>query len=63
MDSYRTMLTHFSQRYGKWLPEGHEGDAFVKERCAMAFDGMRVPLVLLPWLPSVMPAVLEAFSE
>eukprot|EP00884_Botryococcus_braunii_P016939 jgi/Botrbrau1/3929/Bobra.0365s0005.1 len=63
MGAYRTVLTHFSQRYGKWLPQVQEEDAFVKERCATAFDGMHVPLILIPWLPSLMPAVVTALSE
>lgn len=53
MGAYRTVLTHFSQRYPK-CPEG------VLEECqrggssfAVAFDGMCVPLSLLEHLPKV----------
>lgn len=79
MGAYRCVLTHFSQRYPKWpegLPqpappkpdgeEGHgegsgaRGSAFT---AAVAFDGMRVPLALLPVLPALMPAVRAALED
>lgn len=63
MGAYSAVLTHFSQRYGKWLPEAEAESAYVQKRCTMAFDGMRVPLALLPWLPLIMPAVHVACSE
>lgn len=77
MGAYRCILTHFSQRYPKW-PEGlgqapqaegcaPAGDATpapaVPAGAAVAFDGMRVPLALLPALPALMPAVQAALAE
>jgi ribonuclease Z len=62
MRAYRTILTHFSQRYAKLLPDfPTHGPA--AERTAMAFDGMRVPLKLLPWLPEIMPGVTLALQD
>eukprot|EP00887_Chlorella_sp_A99_P007427 scaffold2.g7427.t1 len=94
MGAYRTILTHFSQRYPKW-PEGvpmpgdddaavppgqaegsrrRDGEGGQVQRAAgehalaaygvaVAFDGMRVPLALLPALPLLMPAVRAALAE
>ncbi len=76
MGAYRCILTHFSQRYPKW-PEGvgqpprAEGNAPTDgvaptqpapAMAAVAFDGMRVPLELLPALPALMPAVQAALA-
>ena len=74
MGAYRCVLTHFSQRYPKWpeglpqaTPEG--GDSGEGEppaapaSTAVAFDGMRVPLALLPALPKLMPAVQAALVD
>lgn len=61
--AYRCILTHFSQRYPKWpegLPAAGDGGGV---GVAVAFDGMRVPLALLPALPSLMPAVQAALEE
>ena len=71
MGAYRTILTHFSQRYPKF-PEGIDVDSSLEEMqlgrgvgssVAVAFDGMCVPLPLLDQLPAVtvaVKAVLEA---
>lgn len=71
MGAYRTILTHFSQRYPKF-PEGIEVDMGVNgsvvgsgvgSSVSVAFDGMCVPLSLLEQLPAVtvaVKAVLEA---
>ena len=75
MGAYRTLLTHFSQRYPKFpegllASEGAEGGGGTENpslggfggsagraaSAAVAFDGMCVPLSLLPLLPSLMPA-------
>ena len=114
--AYRTILTHFSQRYPKMpaglSPDGASGHApnalckssedihhagfadgvitsvptlqhagrFLRtfcdactacavlraapgaDRMMIAFDGMRVPLALLPQLPRLMPAVMAALE-
>lgn len=76
MGAYRCILTHFSQRYPKW-PEGvgqQPAVALAEEAgpaagplagvpAAVAFDGMRVPLALLPVLPALMPAVQAALAD
>lgn len=72
MGAYRCILTHFSQRYPKW-PEGvseapaggrgHSVPSSSAGRAAVAFDGMRVPLTLLPVLPALMPAVQAALED
>ena len=63
MQAYRTILTHFSQRYPR-LPEGLDAScrAF-RDRPAVAFDGMTVPFDLLPALPLVVPVVAEALLK
>ena len=33
------------------------------QRCMVAFDGMRVPLRLLPQMPALMPAVRSALQD
>ena len=64
MDAYRTILTHFSQRYPK-LPAGVDVQlrGRWRDRAVVAFDGMYVPLCTLPLLPAVMPAVVYALGE
>lgn len=70
MGAYRTILTHFSQRYAK-VPEELRGPALelgtqgveadVVAWCrqpVVAFDGMVVPLAMLPVLPAVNAAVV-----
>jgi hypothetical protein len=56
MGAYRTILTHFSQRYPKF-PEGLPAEGAAAASTAIAFDGMRVPLAALPLLPALRPAV------
>ena len=60
MGAYCTVLTHFSQRYPK-LPQGLPEDG----SCAVfvAFDGMRLPLSLLPALPLLLPALRAALTK
>lgn len=70
MGAYRTMLTHFSQRYAR-IPEELRGPALEKgargieadvvgwcQQPVVAFDGMVVPLTMLPVLPAVNAAVV-----
>uniref|UniRef100_A0A061RVH9 ribonuclease Z n=1 Tax=Tetraselmis sp. GSL018 TaxID=582737 RepID=A0A061RVH9_9CHLO len=62
MGAFRTVLTHFSQRYPR-MPEGLQLDVRpLSRRPVVAFDGMRVPLALLPELPVLMPLVASALS-
>lgn len=56
MGAYRTILTHFSQRYPKF-PEGLPDEGSLAASTACAFDGMCVPLAALPLLPALRPAV------
>lgn len=56
MGAYRTILTHFSQRYPKF-PEGLPQEGPAAASTAIAFDGMCVPLAALPLLPVLRPAV------
>ncbi|CAM9399650.1 unnamed protein product, partial [Phaeothamnion confervicola] len=53
MGAFRTILTHFSQRYPKLpqLPRLQSG------RFAVAFDFMRVRLPDLLWVPALLPAL------
>lgn len=63
MRAYRTLLTHFSQRYPK-LPAGVDACAAKwRERPVLGFDGMVVPLALLPVLPALTPVVAAALGE
>jgi ribonuclease Z len=57
--AYRTLLTHFSQRYPK-VPVIDEN--FV-HHVAIAFDLMTVRLTDLPHLPALVPAVKVLFDE
>lgn len=59
-NAYRTILTHFSQRYPK-LPSGLE--ALDTSKAAVAFDGMRVPLICLPDLHRLLPVLQLGFGE
>ena len=60
--AYRTILTHFSQRYPK-LPPGLETEAAATAGIAVAFDGMRVPLLALQDLPQLLPVLQQAWGE
>jgi ribonuclease Z len=63
MGAYRTVLTHFSQRYPR-LPAGVDVQARPwRRRSVLAFDGMWLPFACLPHLPAVMPAVAVALEE
>lgn len=33
------------------------------QRCMVAFDGMRVPMALLPQIPALLPAVRSALQD
>lgn len=60
MGAYRTVLTHFSQRYPK-LPPGLE--TWGPANAIAAFDGMTVPLKCLEDLPLMLPALQAALRE
>ncbi|KAG2447367.1 hypothetical protein HYH02_007695 [Chlamydomonas schloesseri] len=63
MGAYRTVLTHFSQRYPR-VPGGIDAWALpLRCRPAIAFDGMLLPLAALPQLPHVMPPLALALGE
>jgi ribonuclease Z len=63
MGAYRTLLTHFSQRYPR-LPAGLDAGApDWRSRPGVAFDGMVLPLSALPDLPALTPLVAAAFGE
>lgn len=55
--AYRTLLTHFSQRYPKIpiISDAH-GDS-----TAIAFDGLQLSLADLPHLPALLPALRALF--
>lgn len=56
---YRTILTHFSQRYPK-IPVFDES---YTSRTCIAFDMMSVNLADLPLLPSLLPALKLLFKD
>jgi ribonuclease Z len=56
---YRTILTHFSQRYPK-IPVFD--DSYTSRTC-IAFDMMSVNFADLPLLPSLLPALKALFKE
>ena len=58
--AYRTVLTHFSQRYPK-LPPGLEGSE--SATAAVAFDGMCIPLIALSDLPRLLPVLHIALGD
>ncbi|WIA34738.1 hypothetical protein OEZ86_013047 [Tetradesmus obliquus] len=63
MGAYRTVLTHFSQRYPR-LPGGFPATAAPwSQRPLLAVDGAVVKFSLLPRLPGLMPAVAAALEE
>lgn len=65
LQAYRTILTHFSQRYPR-MPDGLDAGSAggcLRDRPAIAFDGMLVPLALLPALPLVVPVLAEALLK
>ncbi|KAF6256110.1 hypothetical protein COO60DRAFT_143667 [Scenedesmus sp. NREL 46B-D3] len=63
MGAYRTVLTHFSQRYPR-LPAGYPSSARPwRQRPLLAVDGAIVRFSLLPRLPALMPTVAAALEE
>ncbi len=62
--AYRTLLTHFSQRYPKYPAGlGEPLAAGWAARPAVAFDGMYLPLCALPLLPALAPGVAYALGQ
>lgn len=61
MGAYRTVLTHFSQRYSK-VPIGLHSAENASDTAMIAFDGMSVPLTLLPDLPKLAEGIELAFA-
>ena len=57
--AYRTVLTHFSQRY----PKVPVFDDCYTERTGVAFDLMSVDFADLPVLPRLLPAVKALFKD
>ncbi|XP_024533168.1 tRNAse Z TRZ4, mitochondrial isoform X2 [Selaginella moellendorffii] len=57
--AYRTILTHFSQRYSK-VPVF---DDSYNDRTCVAFDLMSIDLVDLPLLPSLIPVLKLLFKD
>ena len=68
MRAYRIILSHFSQRYPR-MPEGLSDESCssdplksLREIPMVAFDGLVVPLSLLPVLPLVLPSMKMALN-
>ena len=61
MGAYRTILTHFSQRYSK-VPVGLHSAGHASDTAMIAFDGMSVPLTLLPDLPKLAEGIELALA-
>ncbi|GIL54053.1 hypothetical protein Vafri_9612 [Volvox africanus] len=63
MGAYRTVLTHFSQRYPH-IPSGLNPTALpLRRRPLPAFDGMLLPLAALRELPHIVPPLALALTE
>jgi ribonuclease Z len=63
MGAWRTILTHFSQRYPRVpLLDDSTMNGLRRNRATIAFDLMRVNFADLAHIPEVMPAVREAFT-
>ena len=60
--AYRTVLTHFSQRYPR-MPAGLPNEGEMAIRVAAAFDGMCVSLPDLPRLAAMNPALEAMFQR
>eukprot|EP00887_Chlorella_sp_A99_P006161 scaffold3.g6161.t1 len=62
--AYRTLLTHFSQRYPKIpvVDESFQGH-YYQDAVGIAFDLMTVNLADLPHLPRLVPALKLLFAE
>jgi ribonuclease Z len=66
MNSYRILLSHFSQRYPKvpvFDDKDMMGNLSINNRTGIAFDLMRLRIAKLPYLPAVIPCVQELFAE
>lgn len=65
-NAYRVILTHFSQRYPKFPQglgiNGNGSEDSSSLLAGVAFDGMRVPLALLPKLPRLLPRIERVLS-
>eukprot|EP00803_Ostreobium_quekettii_P007098 evm.model.scf_3060.1 EVM.evm.TU.scf_3060.1 scf_3060:816-11466(+) len=59
--AYRTILTHFSNRYPGY-PEEDGRSPELGDRAAIAFDGLQVPLVALRYLPAFNDAFKRAIA-
>lgn len=59
MGAYRTILTHFSQRYPKF-PKLHEN---VEDHVGIAFDLCKINLKDLKTFPKALPAMKKLFEE
>ncbi|GIM10126.1 hypothetical protein Vretimale_13897 [Volvox reticuliferus] len=63
MGAYRTVLTHFSQRYPR-IPAGVDPTVLpLRRRPVPAFDGMLLPLAVLQELPHIVPPLAIALAE
>jgi ribonuclease Z len=60
--AFRTLLTHFSQRYPK-IPVLDDSAAAVADSTAIAFDLMRVRMSDLAALPRIMPPLRALFDD
>ena len=62
MGAYRTVLTHFSQRYPR-APHGVPAAGPLAARALAACDGLSLPLALLPRLHLLAPALAAALAD
>lgn len=62
MGAFRTVLTHFSQRYPR-VPPGVPAEGPLAGRALAACDGMSLPLALLPRLHLLAPALAAALAD
>jgi len=62
MAAYRTVLTHFSQRYPR-VPPGVPAAGPLAARALAACDGLSLPLALLPRLHALAPALAAALED
>lgn len=63
MGAWRTILTHFSQRYPRVpLLDDNTMNSLRRNRASIAFDLMRVNFADLRHIPETMPALREAFK-
>eukprot|EP00180_Rhodochaete_pulchella_P002331 Plantae.Rhodophyta-Rhodochaete_pulchella.ctg35352.p1 GENE.Plantae.Rhodophyta-Rhodochaete_pulchella.ctg35352~~Plantae.Rhodophyta-Rhodochaete_pulchella.ctg35352.p1 ORF type:complete len:456 (+),score=73.84 Plantae.Rhodophyta-Rhodochaete_pulchella.ctg35352:38-1369(+) len=57
--AYRTILTHFSQRFK--VPAFHEAELLAQRNSVIAYDFFEVDLVDLPRLPASLPALMSLY--